>query len=116
MIMLAPFVFRQFATVIMTISTIAAAGQPDQPGQPGVGNFVTRVLSTPAGERRYKIYIPGSYNGSTTLPLVVMLHGCTQDPDDFARGTRMNELAELKSVLLVYPEQPVSANPRKCWN
>ncbi len=116
MITFAPFVFRQFATVIMTISTIAAAGQPDQPGQPGVGSFVTRVLSTPAGERRYKIYIPGSYNGSTAIPLVVMLHGCTQDPDDFARGTRMNELAEAKSVLLVYPEQPASVNSRKCWN
>jgi len=97
----------------MTISTIAAAGHPDQPG---VGRFVARVLSTPAGERRYKIYIPGSYNESTPIPLVVMLHGCTQDPDDFARGTRMNELAEVKRVLLVYPEQPESANPRKCWN
>jgi poly(hydroxyalkanoate) depolymerase family esterase len=116
MITFAPFVFRQFATVMMTISTIAAAGQADQPGEPGSGSFITRVLSTAAGERRYKIYIPGSYNGSAPFPLVVMLHGCTQDPDDFARGTRMNELAEVKSVLLVYPEQPASANPRKCWN
>lgn len=113
MIVFRPFVLRHYATVIMTISTIAAAGHSDQPG---VGRFITRVLSTPEGERRYKIYVPGSYKKSTPIPLVVMLHGCTQDPDDFARGTRMNELAEMKRVLLVYPEQPAGANPRKCWN
>lgn len=80
------------------------------------GQFVLRQISTEHGQRRYKLFIPGSYNGSRALPLVVMLHGCTQDPDDIARGTRMNELAEEKSVLLAYPEQPESANPKKCWN
>jgi poly(hydroxyalkanoate) depolymerase family esterase len=47
---------------------------------------------------------------------VVMLHGCTQSPDDFAAGTRMNFIAEEQNCLVVYPAQPSAANPSKCWN
>ena len=102
------------ATVIMAMSSIATGA--DHFVFTETGQFIMREISTDQGTRRYKLYIPGSYDGSKPLPLVVMLHGCTQDPDDIARGTRLNESAEAKSVLVVYPEQPETANPRKCWN
>jgi poly(hydroxyalkanoate) depolymerase family esterase len=108
-----PFLLEALPILIMVMSGISAVKTPrdSHPGQ-----FVMREITTEHGQRRYKLFIPGSYNGSKGLPLVVMLHGCTQDPDDIARGTRMNDLADEKSILVAYPEQPEGANPKKCWN
>lgn len=61
-----------------------------------VGQFVWREVATASGTRRYRLYIPAGHDGSRTLPLVVMLHGCTQDADNIARGTRMNVAADAK--------------------
>ena len=82
---------------------------------PAGGKFIEATYSNPAGTRTYKLYIPSRYQGQA-LPLVVMLHGCTQSPDDFAAGTRMNLIAEEQTCLVVYPAQPSDANPAKCWN
>ena len=79
------------------------------------GSFLLKHVDTPAGSRPYKLYVPAVYDG-TALPLVVMLHGCTQSPDDFAAGTRMNLLAEEQGLLVCYPGQTSSANSSKCWN
>ena len=68
-----------------------------------------------AGVRRYKLFIPSAYRRQP-LPLIVMLHGCTQTPDDFALGTRMNAWAEERACMVVYPAQAQSANASKCWN
>jgi poly(hydroxyalkanoate) depolymerase family esterase len=82
---------------------------------PDGGQFLERVYANQAGSRTYKLYVPSGQHGQA-LPLVVMLHGCTQSPDDFAAGTRMNFLAEEHSCFVAYPGQPTSANPSKCWN
>ena len=83
------------------------------------GQFLRRRFTHPAGSRDYKLYLPGARAGvasAAPLPLVVMLHGCTQSADDFAAGTQMNRLADAHGCLVVYPEQPAGANPSRCWN
>lgn len=85
----------------------------DAPVSPGT--FESRSFANDAGALTYKLYIPASYSGEPA-PMVVMLHGCTQSPDDFAAGTRMNELAERHGFLVVYPAQKANANASKCWN
>jgi poly(hydroxyalkanoate) depolymerase family esterase len=76
--------------------------------------FLSRTFSGATGSRAYKVYLPG--NVAARLPLLVMLHGCTQNADDFAIGTRMNSLAEEFGFLVAYPEQSRAANPSLCWN
>jgi poly(hydroxyalkanoate) depolymerase family esterase len=82
---------------------------------PEGGKFIEAKYSNSAGTRAYKLYIPSGYRGQA-CPLVVMLHGCTQSPDDFAAGTRMNVIAEEQTCFVVYPAQPSEANAAKCWN
>ncbi|HXM07930.1 MAG TPA: PHB depolymerase family esterase [Candidatus Acidoferrum sp.] len=91
----------------------APGTNPAQPLTPG--QFIDKTYRGAAGSRGYNVYVPSAYHGQA-CPLIVMLHGCTQSADDFAVGTRMNELAEQGTFFVAYPEQPSSANPRKCWN
>jgi len=97
--------------------------QPDEIAEPSPealepperGQFLMKSYSNQAGTRHYKLYVPSRYCGQP-LPLIVMLHGCTQSPDDFAAGTRMNLRAEEHNCFVAYPAQPASANASKCWN
>ena len=84
--------------------------------QGGAGEFIAGSYTHQQGVRPYKLYIPTAYTAGKALPLVVMLHGCTQNPDDFAAGTRMNRLAEERQCFVLYPAQTQSANQSRCWN
>ncbi len=81
----------------------------------GKGRFLSGSCASHAGTRAYKLYVPSGYTGQA-LPLVVMLHGCTQHPDDFAAGTGMNAAAEEHNCFVVYPAQIKTANASNCWN
>jgi poly(hydroxyalkanoate) depolymerase family esterase len=95
--------------------TRATGGHETRGGQGQPGQFVSGSYANQSGARPYKLYIPTTYTGQA-LPLVVMLHGCTQTADDFANGTRMNVLAEEWQCLVLYPEQSHGANHSRCWN
>lgn len=82
---------------------------------PGAGQFVAGRFGDGRMQREYKLYVPPQA-GQGPLPLVVMLHGCTQDPDDFAEGTAMNEAARREGLFVLYPAQSQQANPQRCWN
>lgn len=84
-------------------------------GESSGGRFIWKTYSNEAGTRAYRLYVPGGYVGQE-VPLVVMLHGCTQSPDDFATGTGMDALAEEHTFLVAYPEQASNANMSRCWN
>ncbi|CAN5887242.1 hypothetical protein BH23GEM7_BH23GEM7_33030 [soil metagenome] len=96
-------------------TSAAADGAVPAPAR-GSSHVLAKEYAGEVGARRYLLFVPASYDGTAELPLVVMLHGCTQDAEDFARGTRMNALAEEYGFLVAYPEQPQSAHPQKCWN
>jgi poly(hydroxyalkanoate) depolymerase family esterase len=79
------------------------------------GEFVPGLHTHASLTRHYKLYVPPG-PAAGPRPLVVMLHGCTQDPDDFALGTGMNALASKQGCYVLYPAQAQSANPSRCWN
>jgi poly(hydroxyalkanoate) depolymerase family esterase len=93
-----------------------AVVEPEAPPSEGVdGRFFESSFTGSAGTRAFKLFVPGGYEGDA-LPLVVMLHGCLQEPDDFAAGTRMNAIAQEQGFLVLYPAQTRRANGHRCWN
>lgn len=102
--------WRQLRESMAQPERARGANEAAEPGAFSAGCFTNQV-----GTRDYKLYLPRGYHGQA-LPLVVMLHGCTQNPDDFAAGTNMNRLAEEQLFCVLYPAQPMTANNSKCWN
>jgi poly(hydroxyalkanoate) depolymerase family esterase len=78
--------------------------------------FASSFTSKTTGGRTYWLFVPTSYSAGTPAPLIVMLHGCTQNGDGFATSTGMNAVAEADGFLVAYPVQPSSANSSQCWN
>ena len=95
--------------------TLPGAGRstPPEPLPPGA-RFLSLSHGGATGTRGYRLYVPA--RPAAAPALLVMLHGCTQSPEDFAAGTRMNALAEQHGFLVAYPGQTQAANAQKCWN
>lgn len=82
---------------------------------PAGASFAAGSFTCAAGSRDYRLYVPASAQEGVT-GLVVMLHGCTQTPEDFAAGTGMNALAEQHRLVVLYPQQSRGHNAQSCWN
>jgi len=112
--------------------TARRVDQPDLPNSDSTpehkdasptGQFIDGRHTFATDSREYKLFVPPQVHALATgtgkaLPLVVMLHGCTQNPDDFALGTGMNEaaLASDDGFFVLYPAQNSQANPSRCWS
>jgi poly(hydroxyalkanoate) depolymerase family esterase len=83
---------------------------------PGAGDWIAGVAIGAFGTRRFRLYRPCGVRFGERLPLMVMLHGCSQDAKSFATATRMNRIAERERFFVLYPEQDRLANPQGCWN
>lgn len=107
----------------MAPSTLAGMGQGlpgmaranARPHVPEGARYETRSFTSAHGARDYRLFVPGSLPDGAK-GLVLMLHGCTQDPDDFASGTDMNTHAERHGLIVVYPHQSRAHNAQGCWN
>ncbi|BAO92867.1 alpha/beta hydrolase family esterase [Caballeronia cordobensis] len=83
--------------------------------QPGP-QWLSGRFSHPTGAHDFKVYVPATHRRGTPTSLIVMLHGASQDADDFALGTGMNRAAESGGYIVMYPQQGTSANMFRCWN
>jgi poly(hydroxyalkanoate) depolymerase family esterase len=94
----------------MTISMMAI------PQLAHASEWVSGTASTSTGSRNYRLWVPSGLEKQNPVPLVMMLHGCMQKPEDLATISGMNEIADRNGFLAVYPEQTIEANPLRCWN
>src|SRR4030095_1443574 len=86
------------------------------PNTTKAGEWVSGSASNAAGSRNYALWVPDGYDKRKSTPLVMMLHGCMQTPQDLAAISGMNLVADKNKFLVVYPEQAKEANPLRCWN
>lgn len=80
------------------------------------GTWAGGAVKNSSGSLDYKLWVSSGYQKGKSVPLLLMLHGCTQKAEDLAAMSGMNDLADRNNFLVAYPEQAAAANPLKCWN
>jgi len=100
------------ARVKAAVKKARPAPRAAKPGQ----RWISGVALNAAGARRYLLFKPPGARKTSPLPLLVLLHGCTQDAATIARSTRVHSLAAREGFIVLCPEQDRLANPQGCWN
>jgi len=95
------------AAAVLLLTAGASAAQ---------GRLLTSSYSDTAGTLSYEVYVPGAYVPGTPVPMVVAMHGCTENADEFRQLTRFDQLADARNMIAVFPEQNANANAGNCWN
>ena len=54
--------------------------------------------------REYVLYIPDSYDGTSSVPLMLNFHGFGGSASDYMQEADMRSLAEVDTFILVYPQ------------
>jgi poly(hydroxyalkanoate) depolymerase family esterase len=102
---------------LVTAPRLAPASLPRKRVRAGRSRrFVDGVFENDSGARRFRLYSPEGVADGEPAPLIVMLHGAGQDPVDFARATRMHDVAARQGIHVLYVEQGTDSNPARCWN
>ncbi|MCK0208650.1 PHB depolymerase family esterase [Starkeya koreensis] len=72
------------------------------------------TFGTNPGALRARFYLPPGIRPGA--PLVVVLHGCTQNAAGYDHHSGWSELADRAGFALLYPEQRHDNNPNLCFN
>jgi poly(hydroxyalkanoate) depolymerase family esterase len=92
--------------VLLAFLTVAAYG----------GTWAGGAVKNSSGSLDYKLWVSSGYQKGKSVPLLLLLHGCSQKAEDLAAMSGMNDLADRNNFLVAYPEQAAAANPLRCWN
>jgi poly(hydroxyalkanoate) depolymerase family esterase len=109
---------RATAALLTTVltTTVLATTVLAAPARAATGSFFTGAYVSVYGARDYHGYVPSSYRSGQQTPLVVALHGCTENDVGFELLSGWTAEAERQGFVVVYPDQNNFANPAGCWN
>lgn len=102
-------------TLSDTIKRLAAAQPGATPVRIGKDRLTDMAVTGPnPGQLKARIHVPDGLEPGA--PLVVVLHGCTQDAAGYDHGSGWSTLADRDGFALLYPEQQRSNNTNLCFN
>jgi poly(hydroxyalkanoate) depolymerase family esterase len=101
---------------LAAFALLATAPPTTTPAYAASGSYFSGVYVSLAGTRDYHGYVPSTYRAGTPMPLLVALHGCTENDVGFDLLSGWSALAEQRGFLVVFPDQSTLANPAQCWN
>ena len=103
--------------LMKTLSKLDRAGKILKALKPGVADDrlsdLTGLRDNP-GNLAARYYVPEGLK--KPAPLVVVLHGCTQNAAGYDQGSGWSRLADRHGFALLFPEQTRANNPNLCFN